>query len=188
MMKLKMHFIHSTRQNHIQTTFFNQLKVIYHSRRHAIFECIFAPGRDNLTNKLFAILHLSSKVVQSSFTLHQYRKIPILLSSNVLHSKDSNSITKLIQNNERRIKNFLTSQTVNQSHGLTKGLFSFKKLYKDTKKVKKGQRYTPVLHHTKAGSTITRFNHRFGEIGPTLQHQSLKRPYFPFNCKTKADE
>lgn len=139
MMKLKMHFIHSTRQNHIQTTFFNQLKVIYHSRRHAIFECIFAPGRDNLTNKLFAILHLSSKVLQSSFTLHQYRKIPILLSSNVLHSKDSNSITKLIQNNERRIKNFLTSQTVNQSHGLTKGLFLLKNFIKTPKKLKKAK-------------------------------------------------
>ena len=134
-----MHFIHSTRQNHIQTTFFNQLKVIYHSRRHAIFECIFAPGRDNLTNKLFAILHLSSKVLQSSFTLHQYRKIPILLSSNVLHSKDSNSITKLIQNNERRIKNFLTSQTVNQSHGLTKGLFLLKNFIKTPKKLKKAK-------------------------------------------------
>ena len=50
-----------------------------------------------------------------------------------------NSITKLIQNNERRIKNFLTSQTVNQSHGLTKGLFLLKNFIKTPKKLKKAK-------------------------------------------------
>ena len=56
-----------------------------------------------------------------------------------VHTSFKGHGTKLIQNNERRIKKFLTSQTVNQSHGLTKGPFSFKNFIKTLKKVKKAK-------------------------------------------------
>ena len=111
--------------------------------------------------------------------------MPTLLSPNVLHSKDSNSITKLIQNNECRIKNFLTSQTVNQSHGLTKGLFSLKDFIKTPKKLKKAkgtlQSYITLrLDRTSLVLIIVWVN-------SVQAYNITKRPCFLFNCKTKAD-